>query len=245
MDAKDKQEVSDMLAPLTAQIVTIQTTLSNLPPSAGDALIENRRTRFSDAGGWAIHFSIVRMTVSTFLITAAWGLVSVKWDEYSRPLALAALCIWGLAGFFLFIFTKATYDRSAKQKEWQTELPTCRQGKPHSTQTTLSAKTWRSIWMPFWTYLAVSILYLCLLDAWAQHGGDPYVTWPALLKSEIRSAKQKPMDQLIHSVDEINASMKNLATSLTTIEATIKATGDGGFSRPIVTPTPTLTRRQP
>ena len=113
-EKSERQEVVvDALRQFESELRMWRTIALNL---SGSEAFNNARARFSDAGGWAVHFSIVRMTVSTFFITAAWGLVSIKWNEYSRPLALAALCIWGLAGFFLFIFTRATRERSTKQK---------------------------------------------------------------------------------------------------------------------------------
>lgn len=166
--------------------------------AAGSEFASNARALYSDAGSWANHFSVVRMTVSTFFITAAWGLVSVKWQEFSQPLAIAASCIWLLAGFFLCFFTDATYWRSREQKRWKNLLaisgeqrsggklgwPTRlwrtitfdslrsrnRRGLPE-----VSSRTRRAIWLPFWAYLVVSAGFGWLLYAWGE--SKPSITW--------------------------------------------------------------------
>ena len=120
MDAKDKQEVSNMLAPVKTQIAAIQTTLSKLPPSAADALIENRRVRFEEAGEWARHYSNVRMGVTPFLITLTVGILAFKWEPQigllpgpGAPFVYLSFTVWVLACFLFFVFT----HRTSKQEQ--------------------------------------------------------------------------------------------------------------------------------
>ena len=109
-----------MLAPVTAQIAAIQTTLSKLPPSASGALIENRRVRFEEAGEWARHYSNVRMGVTPFLITLTVGILAFKWDPQvgllpgpGAPFVYLSFTVWVLACFLFFVFT----HRTSKQEQ--------------------------------------------------------------------------------------------------------------------------------
>jgi hypothetical protein len=220
-----------------------------IPSTLTDDFHANARARYADAGAWAVHFSIVRMTVSTFFVTAAWGVVSLKWEEYSFPLAMAAGVTWLLAGFFLFVFTRATYLRSRRQQKLQELLPTPKSDNSRSRDIDGPTKAWRgfvgwfgvkqrgdlpelspqnrrNIWMPFWVYLVVSVLYFCLLCAWGCH-----------------ESSKKPMDQLALAVASIEVTLHNIADCLPC------ADDDGDvehcthdFSEPSgQTPTPTLT----
>jgi hypothetical protein len=193
-DKNSRQELKELIADLK----NWQTLL--ISSFSGEA-VNNARARYSDAGSWAIHFSIVRMTVSTFLITAAWGIVSVKWEEYSATLWYAAWAVWILAGFFLFVFTRATYLRSRAQKRWQTLLHTSQGDKSKSTERGFGrpTKAWRkfvsffrvkqpglpeispsnrrNVWMPFWMYLLATFGFGALLQAWAHHTPPVKITW--------------------------------------------------------------------
>jgi hypothetical protein len=46
----------------------------------GSEQLENRRLHFQDAGEWARHYSTVRMTVATFVITSCVAILALKWD---------------------------------------------------------------------------------------------------------------------------------------------------------------------
>jgi beta-lactamase regulating signal transducer with metallopeptidase domain len=41
---------------------------------------ENRRAHFAESGEWARHYSNVRMTVITFVVTACVAILALKWD---------------------------------------------------------------------------------------------------------------------------------------------------------------------
>jgi len=124
------------------------------------------RSRFDDEGRWATHYSTVRMTVSTFFIATAWGVVSVKWNEYSDGLALAALVVWFLAGYLLWTFTWATWKACERQQEYRFLLPVPSE-KPPTRK--LSGRFVLSMWSPALVYLPVSILFIFLIAAWALH----------------------------------------------------------------------------
>ncbi len=138
---------------------------------------ENARVLYNSAGQWALHFSEVRMTVTTFLVGLSWAVVSVKWDEFSWPLLWAAIVVWlAAAGLFVF-FTLATQERARRQKEFQNMLPESSPlpdaGNPAppldaSTQE-LSARVRRRIWVPVWLFVVVTFFYAGLLSAWCNH----------------------------------------------------------------------------
>jgi hypothetical protein len=65
----------------------------------------------ADAAGWAQHFSIVRMTVTTFLIGLAIGIVSAKWHQFDVALCGAVWGLWLLALGYCFYFTREEAKR--------------------------------------------------------------------------------------------------------------------------------------
>lgn len=72
---------------------------------------------YADHGSWARHYSTVRMTVGTFFVTAAIGLVTLRWDNPEWAIAGAAFVVF-LIGFVLFgMFTSLTFERMNSQFE--------------------------------------------------------------------------------------------------------------------------------
>jgi hypothetical protein len=218
-----------------------------IPSALTDDSHSNARTRFSDAGAWAMHFSTVRLSLTTFFITASWGLVTLKWKEYSDELRNAALVSWLLATFFLDTFTRATIKASEKQKGFQFELPTLTEA---SSDRTLHWKTRLGIWFPGIVFVIMTMGFAFLLDCWRRTKEDKPVNWSAILSEPItRDAKRSmlPTDALakdgqqpmLHSVNfaEWSRKLDSISESLKKIEgrlADLKPT-------PTPPPTPTVT----
>ena len=57
---------------------------------------------YSDRGQWARHYSAVRMTLGTFFITAATGVITLRWDSPQLAIAVFAGVVF-LIGVFLFV----------------------------------------------------------------------------------------------------------------------------------------------
>lgn len=65
---------------------------------------------YSDRGEWARHYSAVRMTLGTFFITAAAGVLTLRWDMPQWAIAAAAGGVF-LVGVILFmVFSHFTFD---------------------------------------------------------------------------------------------------------------------------------------
>lgn len=107
--------------------------LRDLIPPARSDLVQNARARFANDGQWAIHYSTVRMTVTTFLVGLSWGIVALQWDRYKPALCFAAWAVWVLTLVLLFTFTFYTKERLLAQRRLLKSLPTP-DGKPLPTE---------------------------------------------------------------------------------------------------------------
>jgi|GEM_PF-5701661 len=155
-----KKEVLDELAKLSQEDrAEIQAQFSNAD--------NNVRALFSDAGQWAVHFSTVRMTLSTFFIGLSWTVVSLKWDNFSFPLYYGAIAIWVITGLFLILFTVQTHKFSAQQKKFKALMPTPGFESPRDTTIFgLRRLTCLGIWLPVLAFAFASWGYWELLKAW-------------------------------------------------------------------------------
>lgn len=114
---------------------------------SGAERLENRRLHFQDAGEWARHYSTVRMTIATFVITSCVAILALKWDAGSEkgaappdiPAAGAvsqannvvathvvnSVAILWLLGLGIFqAFTYYTFDRLNSQLKHRAKLLT-------------------------------------------------------------------------------------------------------------------------
>jgi hypothetical protein len=205
-------DIVDRLKRFTEDLHIWRSMILNLVTQDASA---NARARFADAGAWAIHFSMVRMTITTFFIAAAWGVVSVKWNEFSPTLCFAAFGVWALAGFFLIFFTKGTLQKSKVQKECLFELPT---GNHQPKSATLKPEIEEQIRLPIKAYWGATAGFVVLLILWAMHGRQTPVAWTAIAtKSSIANQEHKAT---VESVDfsAWEDKVKRLADSLDEIK---------------------------
>ena len=168
---------------------------------------QNARTQFSDKGAWAMHFSTVRMTIATFLIGISWGVISLKWDDYTPALGVAAIVVWVMAGIFLGIFTNSTCKASEQQKHikdlfltaaistrdsepksptkllrflcfsWCPERATSEKGK-------LSRKRTLLIWLPFYLFIWLTFCFCGLFLCWWLHTPNKKISWTVLVEPD-------------------------------------------------------------
>ena len=136
-----------------------------LSARAGEA-VENARVRFADAGAWAMHYSVVRMTVTTFFVGLIFGVIGVKWDEFDPSLRVAMWFAWGLAFLFLLLFTLPEMKKAEDQKKFQFEIPTLLNASDHQT---ISPRTRLLISMPFFLMALLTIGFFFLMRAWEHH----------------------------------------------------------------------------
>jgi hypothetical protein len=90
---------------------------------------ENARMFFVDAGEWARHYSIVRMTVATFVITTCIAILALKWggpsaDSFQQKhIIIAVSILWLLGAFIFWTFTYHTMREFDRQLKRLPDLP--------------------------------------------------------------------------------------------------------------------------
>jgi len=134
--------------------------------SKGDDLLENARVRFTDAGDWGRHYSVVRMTVTTFFVGIIFGVIGVKWDEFDPSLRVAMWYAWFAALLFLGLFTLPEIKKANDQKAFQCELPTLTKVSHNQT---VSVTTKFLISIPFVLMAVLTIAFGFLMAAWGDH----------------------------------------------------------------------------
>lgn len=121
-----RQEVSEAIAEFKRAHDQLARRLAALETSGSAEQIENRRVRLQDNGEWARHYSAVRMTVTTFLVSLSLGILSFKWEP-SAPanvefIALSGV-IWMVAVLLFLVFTRLTYQEMERARLKRKELP--------------------------------------------------------------------------------------------------------------------------
>ena len=70
---------------------------------------------YSDRGQWARHYSTVRMTLGTFFITAATGVITLRWESPQLAIAIFAGVIFLIGVFLFLVFTFFTFREMSGQ----------------------------------------------------------------------------------------------------------------------------------
>lgn len=71
---------------------------------------------YADHGNWARHYSAVRMTLGTFFLTAATGMITLRWDRPQTAVAVAAGVVLGIGVLLFMVFSWFTFDEMKKQR---------------------------------------------------------------------------------------------------------------------------------
>ncbi|MGA2038814.1 MAG: hypothetical protein ABSH42_06010 [Bryobacteraceae bacterium] len=71
---------------------------------------------YADHGNWARHYSAVRMTLGTFFLTAATGMITLRWDKPQPAVAVAAGAILSIGVLLFLVFSRLTFDEMNKQR---------------------------------------------------------------------------------------------------------------------------------
>jgi hypothetical protein len=130
---------------------------------------ENRRLRYQEAGEWARHYSSVRMTVVTFVITTCVAILALKWDPEAHNAnsikgayvgnLVAILWLLGIAIFQIFTFH--TYDRLSRQLSLKCQL------KYHADPSTDDANKPCEPKVPWdhasWAIFVLSTVFACFI----------------------------------------------------------------------------------
>lgn len=72
---------------------------------------------YGDRGQWARHYSTVRMTLGTFFITAATGVITVRWDTPQLAIAVIAGVIFAIGMLLFMTFSALTFREMNAQYE--------------------------------------------------------------------------------------------------------------------------------
>lgn len=78
---------------------------------------EDRRALYQDAGEWSRHYSTVRMTVATFVITTCVAIIALTTDKgaSSSRVGDCVTLFWLLGLFIFYAFTFLTFKERNKQ----------------------------------------------------------------------------------------------------------------------------------
>lgn len=78
--------------------------------------VETAIVLMQEAGEWARHYSTVRMTVTTFLVTLSAGILSFRWGSWGFA-GLAAV-VWGVACLFFCLFTRPEWREMDRREKY-------------------------------------------------------------------------------------------------------------------------------
>jgi hypothetical protein len=70
---------------------------------------------YGDHGNWARHYSTVRVTLGTFFVTAATGMITLRWDNPQLAVALAAGGVLLIGVVLFMIFSYFTFYHMTEQ----------------------------------------------------------------------------------------------------------------------------------
>jgi len=124
---------------------------------------------YSDHGQWARHYSTVRMTLGTFFLTAATGMITLRWDSPQPAIGITAGSILAIGVLLFLIFSHLTFDEMNKQREivdsYREKLRT------GNMQITPKLKLWR-----WGTGLPIAVLFVAAFatfDLWWLYASKP------------------------------------------------------------------------
>ncbi|HUJ44857.1 MAG TPA: hypothetical protein VLW52_14760 [Opitutaceae bacterium] len=118
MLGKAEIDVPRALEALQTQLRVLETKLEALDRQInGDPETkEFRGIRFQNDGAWAIHYSTVRLTIATFVITTCITIAGFKWEHLSLSLVFGVLVIDLLGLFAFYWFTHETLKVMVSQR---------------------------------------------------------------------------------------------------------------------------------
>ena len=125
---------------------------------------------FGDHGQWARHYSTVRMTLGTFFITAATGMITLRWDKPQVAIAVAAAVIFGFGVLLFMIFSAFTFHEMNKQFDIADSYHSKLGGHK------LDANKRPQLWKPTGTGFPIALLFVVAFlsfDLWWLFGSKP------------------------------------------------------------------------
>jgi hypothetical protein len=150
------------------------------------------------------------MTITTFFVGLSWGIVSLKWDDYSPYLGVAALVVWLFAAVFLLMFTLLTEQAADVQNRFKKMLETfpksqgdgddndtngTKNGRNHNNKpsATYPSKLFfqaiftgshNANWVPWYAFLWLTLGFFILVGLWANHASQRKITWTTIVEPQ-------------------------------------------------------------
>jgi hypothetical protein len=73
--------------------------------------------QYKEFGQWARHYSVVRMTVGTFIVTTCFAIMNYRWDSPDISLAAFVLLFFLMGCAIFLMFSHLTFKRMREQIE--------------------------------------------------------------------------------------------------------------------------------
>ncbi|MGB7762504.1 MAG: hypothetical protein WBL61_21900 [Bryobacteraceae bacterium] len=70
---------------------------------------------YGDHGNWARHYSTVRVTLGTFFVTAATGMITLRWDSPQMAIAVTAGVVLLIGVILFMVFSYFTFEHMTEQ----------------------------------------------------------------------------------------------------------------------------------
>jgi hypothetical protein len=121
-----EDNVSEQLTKLNAKVDGLQARLDLMLTGDTPEHIQNRRVRFRENGNWARHYSTVRMTTTTALVSLSIGILSFKLNPPAKPeptFVNLAGGVWIAALCLFLVFTRYTYGEMERARLRRRALP--------------------------------------------------------------------------------------------------------------------------
>ena len=115
---------------------------------------------YRDHGAWARHYSTVRMTIGTFFLSAATGIIYLRWDKPEYRTAVLAAIILGIGVVLFLRFSWLTFKEMNSQRRIVSAYRTSLGKKEEETPKAL-AQFWK--WDAAYICIAV-VLFFAAFD---------------------------------------------------------------------------------
>jgi hypothetical protein len=181
-----EENLSEQLAKLSAKVDGLQMRLDLRVAGDTREHTQKRRVRFGENGNWARHYSTVRMTTTTLLVSLSIGILSFKWNPPAKPeLTFLNLTggIWIVAICLFLAFTRYTFVEMERARVRSLALP---EGEKPEPDRPLHPRQDMASWIMIVVTAAFGLLLLSLSDGGSicpQYSCSNIVPWLVILSA--------------------------------------------------------------
>lgn len=139
-----------------------------------DQVLTAHAALLEDSNSWAQHYSTVRMTVTTFLVTVALAIVQFQWEKPTWAGVIGASVCWFVAVVLFIVFTKLEFrklNETMRNKVLFRSLAGHKNAEkkpinPSDTASLRKLSAWSDV--PSWTlFLLTGLFVLVVACQWA------------------------------------------------------------------------------